>query len=225
MTFLRQIQALLERTYAPTGINLEDCLVGGERCRELSVLAGPSTRELSQEGRTFMRIVDGQLYLAIYYHPGIIAALERHHPLHLLSRENIHPLIVFLEEVNHAIHAALLFLEKRMRLGAEAMLCNLELQAKVDTYLALKLIATSLRKRRRLSPKHEGWLQQCLFGSESFAYHSDKIRRRYREANNLGLRLVRHLDTLESTERVAYLRRFRKLRFAEKRSEILALTE
>ncbi len=224
MTFLRQIQMLLERTYLPIGINLEKCLVGRQRCTELSTLAGSHVQEMSHEGRTFLRITDGRLYLAIYYHPSVISALERYHPLKGLNPENIRPLIVFLEEVNHAIHAALLFLEGRFSEGLETVLCNLELQAKVDTYLALKLIVTVLRKRRyRLTSKHQNWLRHCLFAQESFAYKNSSLRHCYREANVLGLRLVCYLDNLEAFERVEWIREFRKLGFAEKRAKILAL--
>ncbi|MBI4025973.1 MAG: hypothetical protein HY360_13385 [Verrucomicrobia bacterium] len=218
MTFLRRIQLLLEQTYSSTGVNLEECLVNRQRCAELSAMAGPLTLELSPEGRTFLRIVNGRLHLAIYYHPSVIAALEAHPPLSELSDQNIHPLIVFLEELNHAVHAGLLFLENRLQIGSESLLCDLELQAKVDTYLALKLIAGALQKRRRLNLWHRRWLRRRLFEDESFAYHHGFLSQRYRDANRLGLRLVRHLDALAPAQRVAFIRRFRPLTFSQKRS-------
>src|SRR3989338_7399804 len=99
MTFLRQIQNVFERTYASTGVNLEEFVISRRRCAELSRLAGPDLREFSGEGITFLRVADGRLRLAIYYHPSVIARLEQDHPLAVLNEENIRPLIVFLEEL------------------------------------------------------------------------------------------------------------------------------
>ncbi len=223
MSFLHQIQMLLERTYAATGVNLEECIVGRQRCMELTALAGASAIGLSMEGRTFMRVVDGRLHLAIYYHPHVITALERHPPFQELNAENIHPLIVFIEELNHAVHAALHFLENQRLFETEAFLCDLELQARVDTWLALELIAAALRKRRRPTTRQRSWLKRCVFGMESFHYRNARMRWRYREANRLGLRLVEHLESAHSEDRVRLIRRFRTLDFESKRSTIEAM--
>ena len=223
MTLLRQIQNLLERTYTPTGINLEDFLIGRQRCTELTHLAGPMARDLSVDGRTFLRVINGHLYIAIYYHPWVIQILEQHPPFAELSGKNIRALIVFLEELNHAVHAALRFLEHRLQIESESLMCDLELQAKVDTYLSLKLIGTALRKRRRLTKKHERWLQSCLFKSESFQYQHGVLRYRYRETNRLALRLARHLDQLKPSRRIAFIRQFRPLSFEQKRACIQSL--
>jgi hypothetical protein len=224
MTFLRQIQHLFERTYTPTGVNLEDCLIGKDRCLELSNLAGPMAHELSMEGRTFFRIVDGKLYLAIYYSPKVIEALEEHHPFHELSHHNIRPLITFIEELNHAVHASLLFMENRLEVDREDVLCNLELQAKIDTYLTLKLIITILRERRHVLVKQERWLQQCLFKQESFSYRQEQLQRRYRETNRLGLKLVRFLDQMDASKRIELIRELRPLSFTAKKDYILSLS-
>jgi len=217
MTFLRQVQNLLERTYEGTGINLEDCLVGRQRCLELSRLAGPAAVELSLDGRTFLRMVRGRLYLAIYYHPWVIRELERHPPFMELSSRNIEALIVFLEEVNHAVHAALRFLENRLDTASENAMRDLELQARVDTYLSLELIGSALRRRHRLTRRQRGWLRRCLFEGESFHYQSPVLQHRYREANRLGLRVACHLDRLTSRRRIDFIRRFRSLGYDEKR--------
>jgi hypothetical protein len=223
MTFLRQIQNLFERTYAPTGVNLEDCLIGEKRCHELSILAGPSAHDLSLNGRTFLRISNGRLYLAIYYHPSVISALEEHYPFAELSESNIRELITFLEELNHAVHASLLFLENRLDIEQEEVLCNLELQAKIDTYLVLKLIITILRDRRQVLVKQERWLQRCLFHKEHFTYDHEVLRHRYYETNRLGLKLVRHLDKIESEKRIELIRDFRPMPYEEKKKYILSL--
>jgi hypothetical protein len=223
MTFLRQIQDLFERTYTPTGVNLEDCLIDTKRCLELSNLAGPLACDLSMEGRTFFRIVDGKLYLAIYYHPAVIAALEQYHPMQGLSHHNIRPLITFLEELNHAVHASLLFLEHKLDTEREDVLYNLELQAKIDTYLTLKLIITVLRERRHVLVKHERWIQNYLFKRESFNYQHVQLANRYKETNQLGFRLIKFLDQIDAQKRVEIIRELRPKSFAEKKDYISAL--
>ncbi len=222
MTFFRQIQGLLERTYASVGVNFEECLISQGRCRELSARAHGAS-ELSPAGRTFLRIVDGKLYVAIWYHPSIIRILEEHHPAMEMSEANIRALIVFLEELNHAVHAGLRFLEHRFDVDSEEMLADLELQAKIDTYLTLELLVSSLRHGKRLTIRHRTWLRTCLFESESFDYSSSTIRERYRSANRLGQRFIRHLHELPARKRVALIREWRNKDYLQKRSWIEAL--
>jgi hypothetical protein len=220
VTFLHQIQLLFERTYASSGVNFEDCLISTSRFEELSRQAETS-RELSQRGQTFLRVSDGKLYLAIYYHPEVIRILEDHHPMRVLNSVNIRPLIVFVEELNHALHASLMFLENQKNMDREEFLCNLELQAKVDTYLTLELIAGVLLKRKKpLSKKIRRWLQHSLFGLERFDYENRTLATRYWEANHLGRSLVKHLDSIRPIERLKLLRQIRPLGFIQKKQLI-----
>ena len=106
-TLFSQIQRLLERTYAQVGINLEDCIIDGARSAQLSKLAGASARELSELARTFLRHAGDQLYVGIYYSRWLIDQLERHDPRAGLGDHNIRCLNVFVEEINHALDAAL----------------------------------------------------------------------------------------------------------------------
>ena len=76
MTLLREIQTLLERTYAPVSINLEACLIGEGRCAVLIRLAGESAARLAPGGRTFLRQAGDSLYVAIFYSRPVIAELE-----------------------------------------------------------------------------------------------------------------------------------------------------
>src|SRR5437764_6524088 len=108
-TLFSQIQRLFERTYAQVGINLEDCLIDRSRCAQLSRLAGASARELSDLARTFLRRSDDQLYVGIYYSKWLIEQLEKNDPRRGINDENIRSLIAFVEEINHALHAALNF--------------------------------------------------------------------------------------------------------------------
>ena len=223
MTFLRQIQKVLEQTYASTGVNLEEFLVGRQRCAELSAWAGPDVREFSGEGITFLRVANGQLRIAIYYHPSVIARLERYYPLAALGEQNVRALIVFIEELSHAVHASIFFLEKKIDFNSEEFIRNLELQAKLDTYLALKLIVATVTRSRHPAKKYEAWIRNCVFHRGSSDYDQERLRRRYRETNQLGCLLATHLDTLEAGERVVFIRKFRRLSYADKRSTIRSL--
>src|SRR5213082_3964809 len=118
-TLFSQIQKLLERTYAQVGINLEECIIDRARSAQLSKLAGKSARELSELARTFLRHAGDQLYVGIYYSRWLIEQLERHDPRSGLGNHNIRSLIMFVEELNHALHAALQFKNGIREIAAE----------------------------------------------------------------------------------------------------------
>ena len=118
-TFFSEVQRLFERTYAAVGINLEECLIDRARCSQLTKLAGVSARELSELARTFLRTSDDRLYVGIYYSEWLIEQLERHDPRSGLSNNNIGSLIMFVEEINHALHAALQFKAGLRRIDSE----------------------------------------------------------------------------------------------------------
>ncbi len=223
MTLLEEIQGVLERTYATTGLKLDSFLVGRQRCAALSALAGEHACEMSEAGRTFLRLLDGNLLLAIYYSSHVVDRLERENPRQALSDRNIRPLIVFIEEITHALHAALRFLEGHRDIGREEFSRDLELQGKVDTYLVLQWLIGSLRGSRRVENNERAWLRHHLFETERFDYDDANLAERYREANHLGSVYTRHLDSLQSRERVGEIRGFRRLTYGEKRGRILNL--
>src|SRR6195256_239161 len=138
-TLFSEVQRLFEKTYASVGINLEDCLIDRSRCSQLTRLAGKSALELSELARTFLRTAGDRLYVGIYYSRWLIEQLEQYDPRSGLSDRNIRSLIAFVEELNHALHAALQFKNGERAIESEDFARNLELQAQVDTYLVLLL--------------------------------------------------------------------------------------
>jgi hypothetical protein len=219
-----QIQRLFERTYASVGINLEDCLIDGSRCRQLSRLAGAQARELSELARTFLRAADGQLHIGIYYSRWLIDQLERHDPRAALSDANIRCLIAFVEEIDHALHAALAFQRGLRDLDDEAFVRHLELQAGVDTYLVLLLFVAFLRKPQKISHADRRWLRFHLFArNDPAAYDDATLRGRYRETGRLAARYTAFLDSLNDLRRLDEIRRFHALDYEKKRARILAL--
>ncbi|HJX26025.1 MAG TPA: hypothetical protein VJ252_07695 [Chthoniobacterales bacterium] len=225
-TLFSQIQKLFERTYAQVGINLEDCLIDRQRCAQLSILAGRSARELSELARTFLRRADDRLYVGIYYSRWLIDQLERHDPRVSLSDQNIRSLIMFVEEINHALHAALQFKNGRREITSEDFARNLELQAQVDTYLVLILFVAFFRKTQRVSRTDRRWLRFHLFSRQCpQAFRDSNLRGRYLETTELAASYTQYLDTLNGLRRLDEIRRFRSLDYDPKKQRILALAD
>lgn len=225
-TLFSQIQALFERTYAQVGINLEECIIDRDRCAHLSKLAGASARELSELARTFLRRAGDQLYVGIYYSRWLIEQLERHDPRAGLSNSNIRSLIAFVEEINHALHAALQFKTGARAIESEEFARNLELQAQVDTYLVLLLFVGFFRKTQKVSRADRRWLRFHLFASQNpGAFHDKNLRGRYLETTELAAAYTSYLDTLNGLRRLDEIRAFRSLDYAEKKARVLALAD
>ena len=223
-TLFSQIQRLFERTYAQVGINLEDCIIDRTRCAQLSKLAGASARELSELARTFLRHSKDQLFVGIYYSRWLIEQLERHDPRAGLNDVNIRSLIVFVEELNHALHAALQFKTGRREIESEEFARNLELQAQVDTYLVLLLFVAFFRKTQRVSRTDRRWLRFHLFARQNpGAFQDANLRGRYLETTELATSYTRFLDTLNGMRRLEEIRMFRSLDYGAKKTRILAL--
>jgi len=225
-TLFSQIQRLFERTYAQVGINLEDCLIDRTRCAQLSILAGRSARELSELARTFLRRSGDQLYVGIYYSRWLIEQLEEHDPRAGLCDRNIRSLIMFVEEINHALHAALQFKSGMRQIASEDFARNLELQAQVDTYLVLLLFVAFFRKAQRVSRTDRRWLRFHLFACQCpEAFRDKNLRDRYLETSELAARYTDYLDSLNGMRRLNEIRCFRSLDYGAKRERILALMD
>ena len=223
-TLFSQIQRLFERTYAQVGINLEDCLIDRQRCAPIVDPAGRSARELSELARTFLRTADDRLYVGIYYSRWLIEQLERHDPRAGLSDRNIRSLIMFVEEINHALHAALQFKSGAREIGSEDFARNLELQAQVDTYLVLLLFVAFFRKTQRVSQTDRRWLRFHLFArSCPGAFRDENLRGRYLETTELAANYTEYLDTLNGLRRLEEIRVFRSLDYEAKKARVLAL--
>jgi hypothetical protein len=223
-TLFSQIQHLFERTYAQVGINLEDCLIDRTRCGQLGRLAGASARELSDLARTFLRRSGDKLYVGIYYSRWLIEQLEKNDPRRGLSEANIRSLIIFVEEINHALHAALKFKSGLREIQSEEFARNLELQSQVDTYLVLLLFVAFFRKAQRISRADRRWLRFHLFASATpNAYSDPNLRGRYLETTELASRYTQYLDALNGARRIDEIRVFHALDYAAKKQLILSL--
>jgi hypothetical protein len=225
-TLFSDIQRLLERTYASVGVNLEECLIDRRRCSHLSILAGAQAAELSMLARTFLRAADGRLRVGIYYSGWLIEQLEKHDPRSGLSDANISALIAFVEEINHALHAALKFQRGEAPTRDEAYARNLELQAQVDTYLVLLLFVAFFRRPGKVTRADRRWLRFHMFESRHNRSFRDRtISARYAETTYLARAYTRHLESLAASRRLEEIRLFHALEYDRKRERILALRD
>lgn len=224
MSLLRQLQLLTERTYGRwTGVNFEEFLIGRRRFRDLSLLAAPYCRELSDAGRVFLRLRRGRLLLAIYYDDAMIDVLEKNDPRAGLSERNIEEFIVFVEELNHAIHSSIRFLEGERAIAGEEFIRRIELLARIDTYLTCAFFLAAFNRSRRLEGFDRLWLRHHLFERERFDYPEPLLRERYAEVNSLGGKFVRFLEGLRPEDQVAEMRRLRLCDYSRQRWYIFLL--
>jgi len=133
---------------------------------------------------------------------------------------------MFVEELNHALHAALQFKRGVREIASEDFVRNLELQARVDTYLVLLLFVAFFRKTQRVSASDRRWLRFHLFARQCpNAFRDANLRGRYLETSELASSYTRYLDTLNGMRRLDEIRRFHSLEYSEKRERVLALIE
>jgi hypothetical protein len=130
------------------------------------------------------------------------------------------------EELNHALHAALQFKSGIREIASEDFARNLELQAQVDTYLVLLLFIAFFRKTQRVSRMDRRWLRFHLFARQCpEAFRDANLRGRYLETSELAARYTHYLDTLNGQRRLDEIRRFHSLDYSGKKTRVLALTD
>jgi hypothetical protein len=214
MSLLAEIQILTERLYGSTGVNFENFLIGRERFHYLSQF-DVNSRELSDLARVFFRVQQDRLYLGIYYSAAVVDALETHDPRRGLSERNIAAFCVFVEEINHAVHGALKFMEGRA-IGEDGFAHDLELQAKIDLYFVLKYFLAYFNTSGQLESMDRLWIRYHLFECEDSFYRSARLTQRYSKALHFGDKYTRFVDGLPPAERLQEIRRFRALPYAAK---------
>jgi hypothetical protein len=133
---------------------------------------------------------------------------------------------MFVEEINHALHAALEFKSGRREIGTEDFARSLELQAQVDTYLVLLLFVAFFRRTQRVSKVDRRWLRFHLFARQCpDAFADANLRGRYSEVTELAASYTHYLDTLNGMRRLEEIRRFRSLEYDAKKRHILRLLD
>ena len=224
-TLFSEIQRLLERTYASVGVNLEECLIDRRRCSQLSALAGAQAAELSMLARTFLRAADGRLRVGIYYSSWLIEQLERHDPRSGLSDANIKALIAFVEEINHALHAALQFQRGRRQTATRTTRAISNCRPRWTPILCCCFSSLFFAVPERSPARTAGGCGSTCLIRDTIAHFET---RRFLPAMRKPLflqSLTRVIESLAAARRVEEIRIFHALEYDGKRARIFALSD
>lgn len=222
MPLLGELQRMFEATYGrPAGVELEACVVGRERCAELTARSagGAERDERCAWARFFYTVQERDLRMAIFYDDDVITTLEARDPRRALTEANLLPFLVFTEECSHAVHTSLAFGEGGpARVHAAGFLHELELLGRIDAYLLLRHFVQ--RHARRFTAGDRAWVRHHAVTRWDVPYESPALDDRYRSAARMAGRFVDHLETLPAPRRVPELRRLRRLRWPAKTRRI-----
>lgn len=208
MTLLEEVQRVMERTYAPAGVDLAHCIIGRQRTADLMAAAGWAAEDCPEDACTFLRQEGGVLRVAIFYSDRLIAALERENPRECISHRNIGFLIAFLEEITHAVHAAIAFRHGFRAIESEGFACALEAQAKVDSYWLVRRFCRCLLGGKGGAEVRD-WIADRIFEDARFDYAKPRLARRYRLAHQIARAFVDQAEELEPGKRLVVIREFR----------------
>lgn len=211
MALLGDLQRVFENTYdREAGVDLEACVVGPRRCAELVARSGAPAAEMSDWARFFYYVEDERrLRMALFYADAMIETLEAADPRRALSESNVVPFLVFAEEASHALHTSFAFDEAGPdRVRAPEFLVELETLARIDAYLLLCHFVHGLTSR--LTDEDRAWARREAVTRWNVAYSDPSLEARYRTAAFHAEAFLDRLDSLDPSERLPELRRFRR---------------
>lgn len=204
MTPLGRVQRGLEALYrVETGVEIADFMVDGEVRDRLVDARRPREQLLVYED-------DGELAVALFLDPAVVANLIAHDPARRLGDHNLGDFLLAIEGVSHFIYAVWCARAERMVSQLE-----LELQAEVDKYVTC-LLTTSPDAEVSSALRHR------LFGDAIYEADLDRDEHaRYRAANDNALRYAGWLEQTfvvprRIPEMLAELRRFYRQGLAAK---------
>jgi len=205
---LGRVQRGLEELYrVDTGVEVGDFVVGRDLRDALVTARRPREQLLVCE-------TDGEVAVALFIDPGVLANLTSHDPSRRLGDHNLGDFLLAIEGVSHFIYAIWCARAERPVSQLE-----LELQAEIDKYVTCLLttapeVAVSAGLRRR------------LFGDVTYEPDLDHDEHaRYRAANDNAQRYTTWLEQAyvgprKIPEMLAELRRFYRLGLAGKLATI-----
>ncbi len=208
MKTLSRMQRGLETLYrVDTGLAVDDFVIGAEARDSLAPTRRPREQLLVCEA-------DGEMALALFIDPDVLANLATHDPSRRLGDHNLGDFLLAVEGVSHFIYASWCAQAERPVTQLE-----LELQAEVDKYVSC-LLATET------APRQSAALRQRLFADAAYEPDlDDEERERYVAANDNAHRYAAYLEeTFVAPRRIpemlAELRRFYRQGLAAKLATI-----
>lgn len=208
MKTLSRVQRGIETLYrVETGVCVSDFVVGTAYRDELVT---------ERRAREQLLVVEahGEMNLALYIEPGVLANLITHDPGRRLGDHNLGDFLLAVEGVSHFIYAVCC-----AKVDRPVSQIELELQAEVDKYVTCLLVTEP-------EPEVSAQLRQRLFGDASYEPDLDQEEAgRYRAANDNAQRYTAWLEEAfvvrrRIPEMLAELRRFYRLGLAAKLATI-----
>jgi hypothetical protein len=207
---LGRVQRGLEALYrVDTGVAIDDFLIGAE----LRDALAPARRPREQ---LLVREAEGEMALALFIDPEVIANLASHDPARRLGDHNLGDFLLAIEGVSHFIYAI-----RCARAERPVSQLELELQAEVDKYVTCLLVTEP-------AAGTSAALRERLYADAAYEPDLDQDEHaRYRAANDNAQRYAGWLeDTFVVPRRIpemlAELRRFYRLGLAGKLAVIAA---
>lgn len=207
---LARVQRGLEALYrVESGVDIADYVVGAE-VRD-GVVDASARRPREQ---LLVRESGGELSVALFIDPRVLANLANHDPGRLLGEHNLGDFLLAIEGVSHFIYSVWC-----ARADRPVSQLELELQAEVDKYVTCLLV---MQPAAAVS----GELRRRLFGDALYEPDLDRDEAdRYRAANDNAHRYSGYLESAfvaqqRIPEMLAELRRFYRTSLAAKLSTI-----
>ena len=204
MQTLGRVQRGLEALYrVDTGVEVGDFVVGAEHRDALVSARKPREQLLVCEA-------DGEMALALFIDPRVLANLTSHDPARRLGDHNFGDFLLAIEGVSHFIYAI-----RCARAERPVSQLELELQAEVDKYITCLLTTEP-------EPAVSAELRRRLFDDAAYDPDLDRDEHaRYRAANDNAQRYAAWLEQAfvvprRIPEMLAELRRFYRLGLAGK---------
>jgi len=201
---LGRVQRGLEALYrVDTGVEVGDFVVGAEHRDALVSARKPREQLLVCEA-------DGEMALALFIDPRVLANLTSHDPARRLGDHNFGDFLLAIEGVSHFIYAI-----RCARAERPVSQLELELQAEVDKYITCLLTTEP-------EPAVSAELRRRLFDDAAYDPDLDRDEHaRYRAANDNAQRYAAWLEQAfvvprRIPEMLAELRRFYRLGLAGK---------
>jgi hypothetical protein len=205
---LGRVQRGLEALYrVETGVEVDDFVVGPAQRDALVSARRPREQLLVCEH-------DGEMGLALFIDPSVLANLGAHDPARRLGDHNLGDFLLAIEGVSHFIYAI-----RCAHAARPVSQLELELQAEVDKYVTC-LLTTEPEAAQSAA------LRQALFGDACYEPDLDADEQsRYRAANDNAERYASWLERVfvrprKIPEMLGELRRFYRLGLADKLAAI-----
>ncbi|MDX1594407.1 MAG: hypothetical protein R3298_09160 [Gammaproteobacteria bacterium] len=208
------VQKHLERIYAiDPGCRAEQHLVASGHAPD----GDPGTPGWRPEEQLLVREAGTEMELGLYLAPGLLERLRSDDPLHRLHDGNLADLCLLIEGVSHFLGVAWHAVLQR-----PVTCLELELQAEIDKYVLVLLLATRQGRGRLPHGLHRRLFRQARLAPHLPHHERQRYHRASRYAAHYCNHLARHMNAGGPRDLVRELRRFYRMQLRGKLGRIRA---